>query len=201
MSLTMAEQTKPQQAQKPNLEERVNALESGMTEMLTMMREDRTSRTAEQRAGNPVHESYNQEWDESQLLANPGFAPRPGMVQRWIRTEIAGEQDGSNIARMFNMGWVIRDPSTLPESVAKSCKIVVQGDAGIGWRGTVLCEMPEAQYARIKARHEQASSAQMSAIEQNMFREHDGSQRGFGAPHFTQRQRTVETGRPAPVDG
>lgn len=196
----MAEQTK-QQAQKPNLEERVNALESGMNEMLTMMREDRVSRTAEQRAGNPVHESYNQEWDESQLLANPGFAPQEGMVQRWIRTEIAGEQDGSNIARMMNMGWTIRHPDTLPKSVKDSCKIDLHEKPAIGWRGTVLCEMPEEQYARIKARHEQASSAQMSAIEQNMFREHDSSQRGFGAPHFTQRKRTVETGRPAPVDG
>jgi len=195
----MAEQK--QASAKPDLEERVNALESGMTEMLTMMREDRTSRTAEQRAGNPVHESYHQEWDESQLLANPGFVAQPGMVQRWIRTEIAGEPDGSNVARMFNMGWKVRDPQTLPKTVQESCEIVVQGKAGIGWRGTVLCEMPEEQYERIRARQAHDSTIQMQAIEQNMFREHDGSQRGFGAPHFTARNRTVETGRPAPVDG
>ena len=178
---------------------------SSIKEMLQkiMQAEDgrsRFSRDQESREMEAVHDQYDDEWEESTLLGNPALKARPGFRQMWVRTEIAGEPDGSNVARMMNRGWRPRLASTLNPDVAGSCTVKFDGKETIGWRGTVLCEINEETYERFKRSREQVSQLQIRSVDENMFRAHDSSQRGFGAPHFVARNRTVETGRPAPVD-
>lgn len=162
----------------------------------------RPSHLQESRAYDAIHEPYEDEWDEATLLGNPALKARPGMRQMWIRTATGAEADGSNVARMFNKGWRPRLASTLPKDFQGSCKIAYDDQEVIGWRGTILCEMPEDEHYRKCIRTREASSNNlMRGIEENLMREHDKTQRGFGQAKFTQRTRQVETGhRPAPVD-
>jgi hypothetical protein len=162
----------------------------------------RASRTQEAHANEIIHDGYDDEWEQETLLGNPALKARPGMKQMWIRTATGDESDGSNVARMFNRGWRPRLASSLPKDFQGSCMLKFDGQEVIGWRGTILCEMPEDEHQRrfIRTR-EAASNNLMRGIEENLMRDHDKTQRGFGQAKFTQRTRQVETGnRPAPVD-
>lgn len=187
------------------LESRMSEGMSAILERLEAMKvaeegRARASRTQEMAAYNPVHEDY-EPWDEMTLLNNPAFKPREGMVQCWIRTAIAGEPDGANLARMFNQGWSPRGVDTLPPAVRGTCTINFEGTQTIGWRGTILCEMDEAQHRRFVVARDAMASNMMRGVVENMMNDHERGQRGFGAPQFTERTRKVETGqRPAPVD-
>lgn len=155
----------------------------------------------EQESGYTVHDDYGEAWEDPSLLDNPALKARPGFAQMWVRTSIAGEPDGSNLARMFNRGWRPRDVGTLPEEVRGSCTVDFEGRSVIGWRGTILCEMAEEKARRMAQGANVMSDQLMRAVDEDLRRVHEGGQRGFGAPSFTARQRVVETGaRPAPVD-
>lgn len=161
----------------------------------------RPSRAQEMSGQASVHESYADAWEDPSLLDNPALRARPGYAQMWIRTAIAGEADGSNVARMFNRGWRPRLASTLPEEIRGSCTVKFEDSEVIGWRGTILCEMPEAQARRMAQGANVMADQLMRAVDEDLRRVHEGGQRGFGAPVFTARHRTVEQGaRPAPVD-
>lgn len=161
----------------------------------------RPSREQEMAGRAAVHEAYGDVWEDPSLLDNPALRARPGYAQMWIRTAIAGEPDGSNVARMFNRGWRPRLSSTLPEEIRGSCTVDFENHQVIGWRGTILCEMPEAQARRIAVGSEVMADQLMRAVDEDLRRVHEGGQRAFGAPSFTARHRTVEQGaRPAPVD-
>lgn len=157
----------------------------------------RYSHHQESRDQDQIHESHNPDWEEMTLLGNPGFKARDGYVQMWIRTEMMGEPDGSNVARMLNRGWTPRTIDTIPKELQGSCTVNFDDKSIVGWRGTILCEMKKETHQKIMRQREQMANDQMRAVEMNMLRDHDQKQRGFGAVQFTERKRTVETGRPA----
>jgi hypothetical protein len=157
----------------------------------------RPSRTQEMAEYQEIHERHTEDWEGETLLGNPAFKPLPGYRQMWIRTAIAGESDGSNVARMMNKGFEPRPSDTVPEKIRGSCAIDFEGKQVIGWRGTVLFQISEEKWKKMIARRELQADIMMRGVEENLMRTHDRSQTGFGAPHFTERKRSIEKGRPA----
>lgn len=77
--------------------------------------------------------------------------PLPGMRQRWIRTQILGQPDPTNVHMKFREGWVPRAADTIPEGF--NVPTINHGRYGnvIGIEGMILCHMP---VARVKQRNE-----------------------------------------------
>lgn len=89
-------------------------------------------------------------WAQPESLAAP--PPRPGMVQRWVRTSVLGKDDAVNIARKYREGWRPRDPSTV-KNVKARYPTLQHGQFGsvIAVEGMVLCEMSAARVAQKRA--------------------------------------------------
>ena len=157
----------------------------------------RPSRDQESAQSRAIHDAHDQ-WDGDTLLNNPGLKPRTGYRQMWVRTAIAGEADGANVARMMNKGWRPRKIETIEDvEMRGSCLVDFEGGQVIGWRGTVLFEIDEERALKMIARRDLQSDIMMRGVEENLMRTHDRSQTGFGAPHFIERKRSIEKGRPA----
>lgn len=121
---------------------------------------ERLSRDQEARAG--VHDDYGDLWvDEGVLQAPP---PRPGFVQRWMRTKLSGEEDARNLSRKYNRGWRPRAADTLPAGqFAQTIRIPTFGDV-IGNSGNVLVERPEDLHNRYEAMTKQRADRQMESV-------------------------------------
>lgn len=108
------------------------------------------TRDTETRDAAPVHDEEDTPWLRGASLAMP--PARPGMDQRWIRTELAGKFDATNWARKQREGWKPRRAETVSEDFP-----VPRIDDGkfsglIGIEGNILCERPLA-ISRRRDRH------------------------------------------------
>lgn len=103
-------------------------------------------------------------WAQPESLTAP--APRPGMVQRWVRTSVLGKDDAVNIARKYREGWRPRDPSTVPNAKARY-PTIQHGQFGsvIAVEGMVLCEMSAARIAQKRSFINDQTSKRTAAID------------------------------------
>lgn len=121
---------------------------------------ERLSRDQEARGS--IHEDYTDLWVEEGVLQAP--PPRPGFVQRWMRTKLAGEEDARNLSRKFNRGWRPRAADTLPAGqFAQTIRIPTFGDV-IGNSGNVLVERPKDLHERYEAMTQSRADRQMESV-------------------------------------
>lgn len=154
-------------------------------------RAGRETRDQESRENDDIHEKYPDiDFEMPGMLAAP--PPRPGFVQRWMRTHIKGENDPANSMRKSAVGWKPRKADTAPTG---SCPTVSYGSHGnvIGINGMILCERPEDLH-KAHGRHVRSlTKAQQDAVDNDMFREDFG--RGARSPHVEERNSRTIRGR------
>ena len=155
---------------------------------------ERNSRDEELRKAEDIHEEYGDDWEPPGLLDAP--PPRPGFVQRWVRTRLGGSDDASNVGKKFNQGWRPRAASSIPkDSYYATTKR--DGKDVIGMEGVILMERPEKLHQAHARRNKQMADAQLQAADQDLFRVHTPGQ-GFSRPEKSSHSRVVK-GRPVQV--
>lgn len=115
-----------------------------------------------------VPRDYPQEWKRASDLEAP--PPRPGFVQRWIRTAVGGKNDPKNANKKFREGWKPRLASTVPGGF--SPPTIAHGQFGevIGVEDMVLCEMPVRLAKQRDAFYLKKSISQNEAVERDLHR-------------------------------
>lgn len=154
----------------------------------------RTTRAQETRDNDSVRETHGDNWEEPSLLSAP--KPRPGYVQRWVRTKLNGVDDPNNLVKRLNQGWQPRLAETAPDNY-KHLSVVHDGANVIGIHGMLLMERPEEVHNQHAQRTNAATRNQMRAVDENLFKAHQPG-RGFEAPTMKESSR-VEVGRPVTV--
>jgi hypothetical protein len=155
----------------------------------------RQTRNQQQRGAGSTHDLRADAWAEPSLLNAP--APRPGFVQRWMRTKLGADDDARNIMRRMNRGWRPRSADTIPAGEFAPSMTIPSFGSVIGVEGMVLVERP----AEMQASHEQygreLADRQMQSVYQ-MLADADESARAM--PFSRQFKSDVSTGqRRAPV--
>lgn len=100
-------------------------------------------RVSDERTDETSHEIEDAPWGNPASLAAP--APRPGMVQRWIRIGSLGKPDPINLSRKMREGWRPRPADSVPARFSSPTIQAGQFTGGIGVEGMVLMEMPIAR--------------------------------------------------------
>lgn len=159
--------------------------------------EDRRSRTRDSRDADEIHETYEDEWSPSSVLDAKNFPPRPGFVQRWVRTKINGVDDPRNVIKRMNEQYRPRMADTVPSGkFAPTINLRQFGDV-IGQDGIVLMERPEKVHQRHAAHNRELANRQMEAVNGILQRGQEPG-KGFGPVSMDSRSE-VSKGRPAPV--
>jgi len=156
--------------------------------------DDRGSRDNDSREGDVIHDEYDDEWEEPSLLATDNVPPRPGYVQRWIRTEVNGKPDTSNLNRKANQGWRPRSAT----SVAKGefVPTIKYGKSNvIGMEGLILMERPEKQHAAHGRSIKRDTKNQMRSVDESMYKAHSANS-GMSAPERSGSSRVVRGKNP-----
>lgn len=153
-------------------------------------RASRSSRAQELREAEEVHEEYGDDWEPPGLLDASLMPPRPGYVQRWVRTKLNGNDDVANIGRKYNQGWRPRAAASVPKGVYAP-KLVHDGQAVIGMEGMILMERPEKMHAAHARRNQNMAASQMQAVDKDLFRVHTPGT-GFGQPHKSGQSRVTK---------
>lgn len=159
------------------------------------MADNRQSRTQEQRVAEPVHD-ISDDWDDDSLLSTKNIPARPGFVQRWVRTEVRGEADQSNVFKKMNRGWKPRLLDTV-EKGAFVPNIDFNGINVIGIHGSILMERPEALHKKESAMVKNDTNLQMSAVKNDLYRLGDNG--AFKRPEFDEKTQ-VSRGRVPSID-
>ena len=103
----------------------------------------RTTRNSEE--AHPAREDTSREetWSPPSMLEAP--PARDGMRQRWVSTQILGQDIPHHTMKRFREGWTPRPADTIP----KDCPVptIAQGqwEGHVGIEGMILCEMPESK--------------------------------------------------------
>lgn len=123
--------------------------------------------TREQDAHPSAHGiDYETPWVPPQSLEAP--EPRPGYVQRWVRTSTRGADDPGNVMMMLRSGWKPRPADSVP-GLGQFPKLSKGEFSGfIGLHDLVLCEMPAKQAERIKAFYKAKSDRMMEGVTQEL---------------------------------
>lgn len=119
----------------------------------------------------PVHGDAERPWVPASNLSAP--PPRPGMVQRWVRTDVQGTSDPNNVASRLREGWQPRRADTVPAGYDVPTINHGQWTGVIGIHGMILCEIPR---ARMEARARyiaELTRKQTQAVEQGLARVSD----------------------------
>lgn len=161
-----------------------------MTELDTRKPREQTLRASE-----PVHEAYPEYYDDDALLSTENIPPRPGYVQRWVRTSVHGNEDQSNVFKKINKGWKPRERSTVPKGQFVM-HVDFEGLDVIGIRGMILMERPEALHERQRKKVQEATDLQMSAVKNDLYKI---KERGANVSEFTDKTK-VSRGRVAAID-
>lgn len=148
---------------------------------------DRNSRTSRDQGKRENAEDARSREDvllSSRPMNLPVVPPRPGYVQRWVRTRLQGSEDADNVSRKESEGWRRRSIETIPKGVIAP-KIKSGEHAGyIGVRGNILMERPEEIHQAYADRNRRATEAQMTAVEQQLHADHTPG-RGLGRPKMS----------------
>jgi hypothetical protein len=147
------------------------------------------------RDSEPLHEEYPEYYDDDALLSTKNIPPRPGYVQRWIRTSVHGNEDQSNVFKRVNKGWKPRERSTVPKG-QYVMHVDFEGLDVIGIRGMVLMERPQALHDRQRQSVQDATDLQMTAVKHDLYKM---KERGANVSEFTD-QTKVSRGRIATID-
>jgi len=113
------------------------------------MAEERTPRESETRENDSYHPS--DDWVPASILPSPN--PQPGWTFRWIRTDILGQSDNTNVSRSFREGWQPCKVDDHPELQIMS-DIGSRFEGNVHFGGLLLCKAPE-EKMKARTRHYQ----------------------------------------------
>lgn len=128
------------------------------------------SRVDDTRESELVHgDDYDKPWTPPHNLTAP--EPRPGMAQRWIRTELGGTDDSANLARSMQEGWKLRSADSVPDNFPVPTISHGKHAGAIGVQGLVLCEMPKTRLAQREAYYAAQNKRQNDAVTADLLNE------------------------------
>jgi len=137
------------------------------------------------------------DWEDPSYL--PTIEPRPGFVQRWVRFDVNGQADRTNISRRVHQeGWRPRDPQTVQGGRATPTTDIAQFGRCISVKGMVLCEMPRKRNEQRKAYYDRRLHGQEHAVAQQL---RDVEQLGHPITATQDTRVTVGRGRRPVVQG
>jgi hypothetical protein len=93
---------------------------------------------------------------------------RPGIVHRWIATELLGQSHASNVSKKMREGWEPVRASDYPELLLAGN---TNGNVEIG--GLMLCSMPEELANSRNQYFNKQATAQMESVDNNFLRSSD----------------------------
>ena len=125
---------------------------------------DRTKREANTRANS----TRRKPWSPPSRLEAP--KPPEGYRQRWIRTNIRGEEDQMNVHAKLREGW---DPVRADEYPDSDFSTITEGKhAGvIGQGGLILARIPEETALERNDYYRGRTRNQMTAVDENLMKE------------------------------
>ena len=125
---------------------------------------NRTPRNASSRSTTAARKP----WTPPQVLETP--EPPPGMVYRWVRTHIRGEDDKTNVHMRFREGF---EPVSPKEVEGYDLPTIDEGKhAGtIGVGGLILCKIPKETVDERNSHYERQTDQQMKAVDNDLMRE------------------------------
>jgi hypothetical protein len=126
----------------------------------------RTTRNSE-----PTHElredtSREETWSPPALLDAP--PAREGMRQRWVSTQILGQDIPHHTMKRFREGWSPRPVDTVPKDFPVPTIAQGQWEGHIGVEGMILCEMPETKVEARKRYFARKNADQNQFVESNL---------------------------------
>ena len=103
----------------------------------------RTTRNSEE--VHPTREdiSRDETWSPPSMLEAP--PAREGMRQRWVSTQILGQEMPHHTMKRFREGWTPRPADTIPKDFPVPTIAQGQWEGHVGIEGMILCEMPESK--------------------------------------------------------
>ena len=131
----------------------------------------------------------------------PEIPPRPGYVQRWVRTRVRNDDDARNLSIRARRGWQPRMADTVDKSYHH---MVIQNEnmgGIIGTHSLVLMERPMAIHRKAEQIERNKVRDLERAVRGNLFREHQnmgGNSNGM-VPH-EESTANVERGSPRVLD-
>jgi|TARA_R110000796_G_scaffold5180_2_gene19737 hypothetical protein len=109
-------------------------------------------------------------WKPANALPDPD--PQEGFVFRWIRTSSLGQSDMTNVSSKFREGWEPVKLEDHPElKIMPDIDSKFQGNVEVG--GLLLCKNSTENIDARREHHQQLTSNQMSAVDNNYLRESD----------------------------
>tara|TARA_B100000945_G_scaffold316677_1_gene318048 strand:- start:123 stop:596 length:474 start_codon:yes stop_codon:yes gene_type:complete len=110
-----------------------------------------------------------QPWTPPSMLAVPNDPP-PGVKYRWIRAEVLGFDDRSNVSKRFREGWEPVRPEEVP---GYDYPTIDEGrHAGVvGVGGLILCKIDEDVVEQRDQYYQQQTANQMTAVDNDLMRE------------------------------
>lgn len=149
------------------------------------MADNRTPRDNETR----VTEQRVEHWQPASVLPEPN--KEPGYVYRWIRTQVLGQGDPTNVSGKFREGWVPVKAADHPElqlftTVDPNSRFKDNVEVG----GLILCKMPERIAQQREAYYNRSAQAQMESVDNNFMRQSDARM-----PLFSEKRSEVKFGK------
>lgn len=162
-----------------------------------MRRSNHETRDAEMDARNlPRSEAADYVWEPPSNLKAPH--PRPGYVQRWIRSDFRSEADNLNWQHKMREGWVPRDPATVPEVEVFFGSRSHMDKSVISVGGLILCEKPIQQHRAKQMAVREATRRQEQSVQMETDKtSREGMRQGY-APIVRQDEVAVSTGKRRP---
>ncbi len=117
-------------------------------------------------------ENFPSTWRRATALEAP--PPRPGFVQRWVRTKSNGVDDTENYDRYITEGWRPRKPSTVPRGHSLATTKSDKNGQLIVKKGHVLMETTEDIKRQRDAFYSKSLDRQTKAVEQELFTDNKG---------------------------
>ena len=105
----------------------------------------RTTRNSEKIHTTREDVSREETWSPPSMLEAP--PAREGMRQRWVSTQILGQEMPHHTMKRFREGWTPRSIDTIPKDFPVPTIAQGQWAGHVGVEGMILCEMPETKVA------------------------------------------------------
>jgi hypothetical protein len=130
-------------------------------------------------------------WRPASILPDPN--PVPGWKFKYIRMSVMGQNDPTNVSKMFREGWEPVKASEVPE-------IMHQRDNnpnsrypdGVEIGGLLLCKAPEELVQSRREHFENLAKQQLEAVDNNMLSQKD---RRSNMDMFSEKKSQVSFGR------